>query len=57
MAYDGTFYKFGSLPLDVLPVQDPTRRCGTREAPRRRRRGGFNLLGRGPEDVTSYWQL
>lgn len=57
MAYDGTFFKFGSLPLDVLPVQKPYPPLWYAGGAETAGRSGFNFLGRSSEDAKRYWQL
>jgi len=57
MAYDGQFYSFGSLPLDVLPVQKPYPPLWYAGGAETAGRSGFNFLGRGTDDVERFWQL
>jgi alkanesulfonate monooxygenase SsuD/methylene tetrahydromethanopterin reductase-like flavin-dependent oxidoreductase (luciferase family) len=57
MNYDGEFYKFGSLPLDVLPVQRPYPPLWYAGGVESAARAGFNFLTRSAADVTKYWQL
>jgi alkanesulfonate monooxygenase SsuD/methylene tetrahydromethanopterin reductase-like flavin-dependent oxidoreductase (luciferase family) len=57
MAYEGRFYKFGSLPLDVLPVQKPYPPLWYAGGAETAGRSGFNFLGRGADDLGRYWQL
>jgi alkanesulfonate monooxygenase SsuD/methylene tetrahydromethanopterin reductase-like flavin-dependent oxidoreductase (luciferase family) len=57
MAYDGEFYKIGSVPLDLLPVQRPYPPLWYAGGVETAARGGFNLITRGPQDVARYWQL
>jgi alkanesulfonate monooxygenase SsuD/methylene tetrahydromethanopterin reductase-like flavin-dependent oxidoreductase (luciferase family) len=57
MAYSGRFYKFGSLPLDVLPVQKPYPPLWYAGGAETAGRSGFNFLGRGADDLGRYWQL
>jgi alkanesulfonate monooxygenase SsuD/methylene tetrahydromethanopterin reductase-like flavin-dependent oxidoreductase (luciferase family) len=57
MAYDGAFYKFGAVPLDVLPVQRPYPPLWYAGGVESAARAGFNFLTRSPADVAKYWEL
>jgi alkanesulfonate monooxygenase SsuD/methylene tetrahydromethanopterin reductase-like flavin-dependent oxidoreductase (luciferase family) len=57
MAYDGTFYKFGPLPLDVLPVQRPYPPLWYAGGTESAAQGGFNFITRTAADAQRYWQI
>jgi alkanesulfonate monooxygenase SsuD/methylene tetrahydromethanopterin reductase-like flavin-dependent oxidoreductase (luciferase family) len=57
MAYDGTFYKFGTLPLDVLPVQKPYPPLWYAGGAETAGRSGFNYLGRSADDAARFLQI
>jgi alkanesulfonate monooxygenase SsuD/methylene tetrahydromethanopterin reductase-like flavin-dependent oxidoreductase (luciferase family) len=57
MAYEGRFYRFGSLPLDVLPVQRPYPPLWYAGGVESAASGGFNLLTRSAAEAARYWQL
>lgn len=55
--YQGRFYRFDNLPLDLLPVQRPHPPLWYAGGTEAAGRGGFCFVARGADDVERYWQL